>query len=294
MSGANDNTPLSGAATGLLLSGAARVAGVIGWPVAHSRSPRLHGHWLRTYGVDGAYVPLAVAPGTAERAIRALPALGFAGANVTVPHKEIAARVCDELTDQARRIGAVNTLIVDHGRLVGDTTDGFGFLENLRQHRPDWRAAAGPAVVLGAGGSARAVCAALLDAGVPEIRLLNRTVNKAEAVADALGGPIRCAPLSESGRAMMDAALLVNTTVLGMQGQPPLDLNLDSLPAGAEVTDLVYAPLETSLLAAARERGNPVVDGLGMLLHQARPGFKAWFGVDPEVTDALRRVVLDG
>ncbi|WP_184436961.1 shikimate dehydrogenase [Roseospira goensis] len=275
-------------------SGAARVAGVIGWPVAHSRSPRLHGYWLREHGIDGLYVPLAVAPETAEQALRALPALGFAGANVTVPHKELALRVCDSLTERARRAGSVNTLVVEDGGLRGDTTDGFGFLENLRHGVPDWRAEAGPAVVLGAGGSARAVCAALLEAGAPEIRLLNRTPARAEALAAALGGPITVAPLVEAARALEGAALLANTTTLGMQGQPALDLDLAALAPEAVVTDLVYVPLETPLLAAARARGHRVVDGLGMLLHQARPGFAAWFGVEPAVTDDLRRAVLDG
>jgi len=293
MTEANDNTPLTGR-TGLpLLTGQARIAGVIGWPVAHSRSPRVHGYWLRFHDVDGAYVPLPVHPDQAEQAIRALPALGFVGANVTIPHKETAFALCDSLTDRARRIGAVNTLIVRDGTLHGDNTDGFGFLENLRQGVPGWRPSRGPAVVLGAGGAARAVCAALLDAGAREVRLLNRTMARAEAITEALGGPITCAPLAESSRALLDATLLVNTTALGMTGHPPLDLDLGALPPDAVVTDLVYAPLETALLATARARGNPVVDGLGMLLHQARPGFEAWFGVAPTVTDDLRRAVLE-
>jgi shikimate dehydrogenase len=293
MTEANDNMPLTAPGGLSLLSGQARVAAVIGWPISHSRSPRLHGYWLREYDIDGAYVPLAVPPETVEQALRALPALGFAGANVTLPHKEAAANVCETLTDRARRIGAVNTLVVRDGVLHGDNTDGYGFIENLRQQVPNWRAANGPAFVLGSGGSARAVCAALLEAGTREVRLLNRTLSRAEAIAEALGPAIRCAPLSECSRAMADAALLVNTTSLGMTGQPPLDLDLEPLPNDAVVTDLVYAPLETTLLAMARDRGNPVVDGLGMLLHQARPGFKAWFGRDPEVTDTLRQVVLN-
>lgn len=293
MTGANDNLPLA-CPDGLpLLSGRARVAGVIGWPVGHSRSPRLHGYWLRLHGIDGAYVPLAVDPNRAENAIRALPALGFAGVNVTVPHKEVAYRVCDEVTDRVRRIEAVNTIIVRNDRLVGDNTDGYGFMENLRTQAPDWRPSHGPAVVLGAGGAARAVCATLLDTGVPKVRLLNRTVKRPEAIAESLGGPITCAPLSEASRSLADAALLVNTTTLGMTGHAPLDLDIEPLPPDAIVVDLVYTPLETGLLATARCRGNAVVDGLGMLLHQARPGFAAWFGVDPVVTDDLRRVVLD-
>lgn len=286
----------NGASRPRLPSGAARVAGVIGWPVAHSRSPRLHGTWLTWYGIDGAYVPLPVHPTTAEQALRALPALGLVGVNVTVPHKERAFRVCDSLTDRARRHHAVNTVTVTPGGgLHGDSTDGFGFLENLRQAMPTWDPAAGPAVVLGAGGAARAVCGALLDAGAPMVRVLNRSLERAEALADDLDdrGAMRVAPLADAGSVLADAALLVNTTSLGMTGQPPLDLDMTGLPPTAVVNDLVYAPLNTGLLAAARARGNPVVDGLGMLLHQGRPGFQVWFGVDPVVTPALRRAVLD-
>lgn len=302
----NDNAPLLSPDALPLPSGRAHVAGVMGWPVSHSRSPRLHGYWLRVLGVDGAYVPLSVPPEALETALRALPALGFAGVNLTVPHKETGLALCDELTERARRIGAVNTVVIREGRLMGDNTDGYGFLENLRATVPGWRASHGPAVILGAGGAARAVCTALLDAGVPEVRLLNRTVARAEAIAEDLAGTgagarfsdgagaVLCAPLSEGSRVLADAALLVNSTVLGMTGQDPLDFDLDPLPPDAVVSDLVYAPLETALLATARARGNPVVDGLGMLLHQARPGFAAWFGVDPAVTDDLRRVVMDG
>ncbi|KAA5606328.1 shikimate dehydrogenase [Roseospira marina] len=275
-------------------SGAGRVAGVIGWPVGHSRSPRLHGYWLNQYSIDGAYVPLPVAPETAELAFQALPALGFVGANVTVPHKETAFRACATVSERARRIGAVNTLIVRDGALHGDNTDGFGFLENIYQKVPTWSPTDGPAVVLGAGGAARAVCAALLDAGAPVVHLLNRTVERAEAIAADLGGPIQCGSMDTTEAVLGEAGLLVNTTSLGMEGQPPLSVDLTPLASGALVTDLVYAPLETALLAEARARGNPVVDGLGMLLHQGRPGFEAWFGMMPEVTDALRRFVLDG
>ena len=276
-----------------LISGAARVAGVIGWPVAHSRSPRLHGTWLRRHGIDGAYIPLAVAPDRVAAAFAGLPALGLVGANVTVPHKETALAACDTLTDRARRVGAVNTLVVQpDGSLHGDITDGQGFLDNLRVQAPDWRPAAGPAVVLGAGGSARAVVEALAAAGVPEVRVLNRSPGRAEALAADLGGSISAGALSDVGRHLTDAALLVNTTTLGMIGQPPLDLDPAPLPPHAVVADLVYAPLETDVLARARARGLGVVDGLGMLIHQARPGFAAWFGVWPEVTDDLRRLIL--
>lgn len=276
----------------MILSGKARLAGVLGWPVGHSRSPRLHGFWLDRHGIDGAYVPLPVPPGHLEAVLRALPHMGFAGANVTVPHKEAALALADHVEPLTRRIGAVNTLVVrDDGSLEGRNTDAFGFLENLRQGHPGFSAARGPAVVLGAGGAARAVIAALLDDGVPEIRLTNRTAERAQEVAAALGGNVRVVPWEEREQALDGAALVVNTTSLGMTGQLPLTLGLGALPADAVVTDIVYVPLETDLLAAARRRGNPVVDGLGMLLHQARPGFAAWFGVMPEVTEELRNFV---
>ncbi|HTO84739.1 MAG TPA: shikimate dehydrogenase [Methylomirabilota bacterium] len=276
-----------------MLSGRSRVAGIIGWPVTHSRSPRLHGFWLRRYGIDGAYVPLPVQPERFAEALRALPLLGFAGANVTVPHKEAALASVDRASREARHIGAVNTIVVAaDGTLEGRNTDGFGFSENLRDALPGWSAVTGPAVLLGAGGAARAVAVALLDAGAPEVRLANRTAERAERLAADIGGPIRVVGWDDRTAALADASLLVNTTTLGMAGQPPLDLPLDRLPPTAVVNDIIYAPLETALLAAARRRGNPVVDGLGMLLHQARPAFCAWFGVEPEVTPELRRFVL--
>jgi shikimate dehydrogenase len=277
------------------LSGRARLAGVMGWPVAHSLSPRLHGHWLRRYGIDGAYVPLPVRPEHLESALSALPALGFAGTNLTIPHKEAAVPLVDRLSPAAERIGAVNTVVVEaDGTLSGDNTDGFGFIASLSESEAGWHGAAGPAVVLGAGGAARAISVALLDAGAPAVRLVNRTRERARALANELGGPVH--PVEWPGRSavLADAALLVNTTSLGMKGQPPLDLALDALPPTALVTDVVYTPLITPLLALARARGNPVVDGLGMLLHQARPGFRAWFGVDPVVDRDLRAAVLAG
>ncbi len=274
------------------LTGKARVAGLIGWPVSHSRSPALHGHWLARYGIDGAYVPLPVHPDGAEAAIRALPLLGIVGVNVTVPHKETAYRLMDSLTERAKRIGAVNTIIVRDGRLEGDNTDGFGFFANLVQEAPAWDPTAAPAVVLGAGGAARAVIASLVEAGVPDVRLVNRTVARAETLARSVGGPVTPLPQDAVAEAMDGAGLLVNTTSMGMTGQPPLDLDLDPLPLSALVSDIVYAPLETDLLTRAKARGNPVVGGLGMLLHQARPAFKAWFGVEPVVDDALRNAVL--
>jgi shikimate dehydrogenase len=277
------------------LTGKARIAGVLGWPVGHSRSPRLHGFWLTQYRIDGAYIPLPVAPEHVERAVRALPLLGFAGANVTVPHKEAALRLADTVDDVARRIGAVNTLVFGaDGRISGTNTDAFGFIENLRQGARGFTAQRGPAVVLGAGGSARAVVAALIDDGALEIRLVNRTLERAQELAAALGGPVHAVAWAERAEALRGAALLVNTTTQGMTGQPPLDLALDTLPATALVNDIVYVPLQTDLLRRAAARGNPTVDGLGMLLHQARPGFAAWFGIMPEVTDDLRRAVEAG
>jgi shikimate dehydrogenase len=266
-----------------VITGQARLAGVVGWPVAHSRSPRLHGHWIARHGLDAAYVPLAVAPDALGTAIRGLAAAGFRGCNVTLPHKEAAFTLSDELTTRAHRAGAVNTLIFDGGRVAGDCTDGFGFLASLG----DFDATAGPAILLGAGGAARAVAAALLDAGCPRLVLVNRNAARAETLARALGGPVEVAGTPP----LEGAALLVNATSLGMAGQPALEIDLAPLPARAVVADIVYVPLETPLLAAARARGLRAVDGLGMLLHQARPGFEAWFGVAPDVDDELRRVV---
>jgi shikimate dehydrogenase len=281
----------------VLLSGKARLAGVIGWPVGHSLSPRLHGHWLERHGIDGAYLPLPVRPEDVELAFHALPRLGFWGWNVTVPHKEAAFRLVDERDAAAERMGAVNTvLVLEGGRTRGLNTDGIGFLANLRAQAPAWSAAAGPAVILGAGGAARAVGVALLQAGVPSLRLTNRTPERAVALArelKALGAPVEPLPWAEREAALSGAALLVNATSLGMTGQPPLELRLDRLPAEAVVADLVYVPLETSLLAAARARGHTLVEGLGMLLHQAVPGFAHWGGVVPEVDEALRGCLLE-
>ena len=282
------------------LSGRAALAGVMGWPVGHSLSPRLHGFWLRQHRIDGAYVPLAVEPDRLEQALRALPAMGFRGVNLTIPHKEPALALVDRITPAAARIGAVNTVIVGQDGLLGDNTDGYGFIASLAAGARGWEAGAGPAVLLGAGGAARAIAVALIDAGVLELRLINRTPARAETLtaqlADAArerGAALTVLPWQDED-ALAGASLLVNTTSLGMSGQPPLEIDLAPLPAQALVADIVYSPLETGLLAAARARGHPVVDGLGMLLHQARPGFRAWFGVAPEVTDALRATVLAG
>jgi len=272
----------------------ARLAGVIGWPVDHSLSPRLHGFWLERHRIDGVYVALPVRPEDLGDALRLLPRIGFRGANVTVPHKEKALEAMDEVEPLARTIGAVNTVVVQgDGTLLGRNTDAFGFIENLRQGAPHWHAPHKPALVVGAGGAARAVCVALLDAGVPEIYLVNRTAARAKELAARLGEQVIPVPWESHAAAMAEAALVVNTTTLGMKGQPETELDLSKLPRAAVVTDVVYAPLETPLLAAARARGNVTVDGLGMLIHQARPGFEAWFGVAPEATPELRAFLIE-
>jgi shikimate dehydrogenase len=270
-----------------ILSGKARLAGITGWPVSHSRSPRLHGFWLERHGIDGAYVPLPIDPANFPTAIKGLMAAGFAGLNVTIPHKLAAFAICDTVDESARRVGAVNTLVFTNGRITGSNTDGWGFLANLRAHGVD--PAAGPALILGAGGAARAVAAALLDLGV-RVTMANRTRSRAEDLARELPG-LMVIDWEDRDHALPDAALLVNTTSLGMGGQPPLQIDLDRGASGLTVNDVVYVPLETPLLAAARARGIPCVEGLGMLLHQAVPGFKAWFGIEPIVDEALRRFV---
>ncbi len=273
----------------MMLSGKASLAGVIGWPIGHSRSPRLHGTWLERHRIDGAYLPLAVAPGRLAAALEGLSALGFRGGNVTIPHKEEALRLADRLTPRAKAIGAVNTLVVEEAGLLGDNTDAFGFLANLKEGA-GWTPAGKRCLVLGAGGASRAVIWGLLDGGAAEVVVTNRTAERAGRLAEEFGAA--SCPWEAREAALTGMDLLVNTTSLGMQGQPELTLALDALPPHCLVTDIVYAPLMTPLLQAAEARGNPVVDGLGMLLHQARPGFAAWFGIEPEVDQALRDAVL--
>lgn len=269
------------------------LAGVMGWPVMHSLSPRLHGHWFARYDVRGAYVPLEIRPERLESALRALPALGFRGCNLTIPHKMMAVDLLDDVDETARRSGSANCVTVGaDGRLVGTSTDGFGFLESLRAALPGWSAAAGPAVLLGAGGAARAIAVALLDAGASEIRLSNRTRARAEDLAGSIGGPVRAHDWAARGDLLDGAALVVNATSQGMAGQPPLDVDLGPLPASALVADIVYTPRDTPLLRAAQARGNRVVDGLGMLLHQARPCWQVWIGLDPEVTPELEAELI--
>jgi shikimate dehydrogenase len=268
------------------------LAGLMGFPVMHSRSPKLHNYWLAQHGLIGAYLPLAIRTEGLRAALRALPALGFSGCNLTIPHKEAALAIVDRVDPVARRIGAMNCVVVaPDGSLEGQNHDAFGYVESIREAQPNWRADAGPIVVIGAGGGARAVLVSLIDQGAREIRLVNRTPARAAALQRDLGGPITALAWDKREDALAGAAMLVNTTNQGMVGTPPLDLALDALPPTALVSDIVYIPRETALLAAARKRGNPTVNGLGMLLHQARPAFRAWFGIMPDVTPELRAMI---
>jgi len=270
------------------------LAGVMGWPVMHSRSPLLHNYWFRKHGLAGTYVPLAIAPDGLADALHALRPLGFAGCNLTIPHKQAAMSIVDEVDDVARRIGAISCVTVrSDGSLVGTNNDCFGFIEHLKQSYPDWRAEAGPAVVLGAGGGARAVAYALMQEGVREIRLINRTLDRAQRLAADFGAPLTALPWSDRNDALAGAGIIVNTTSQGMVGQAPLDIRLDAAPQTALAYDIVYVPLETPFLAAARQRGLSTLNGLGMLLHQGRPAWKGWFNVETAVTDELRVLLED-
>ncbi|MCH2066941.1 shikimate dehydrogenase [Shimia sp.] len=269
------------------------LAGVIGNPIAHSKSPVLHGHWLKTYDIAGHYVPLEVEADALGDVLKAMPKMGFVGCNVTIPHKERVMQFVDQITDRATLIGAVNTLIfLNDGSILGDNTDGYGFIENLRQGAPEWDASAGPAVVLGAGGAARAVVASLLDAGAPEILLTNRTRVRADKLREDFGARVKVVEWVQAGNILEEGATLVNTTSLGMTGKSELRVPMDGLRKETVVTDLVYTPLTTNFLRTANEIGCVTVDGLGMLLHQAVPGFERWFGRRPVVDDETRRVVL--
>lgn len=260
----------------------------MGWPVGHSRSPTIHNHWIAEHGLRGAYVLLPVEPDHLEQALRALPVLGFAGCNLTIPHKVAALSIVDRVDPLAARIGAINCIVVEaDGSLSGRNTDAFGYVQSLKDAQPDWQASAGPALVLGAGGAARAVIAGLLDSGVPSIRLTNRSPDKTHALVASFGPQVIAVDWAERHAAIDGATLVVNTTNLGMQGQPALDLDLSALSPQALVSDVIYVPLETPLLQAAQQRGNATVNGLGMLLNQARPAFEAWFGVMPTISDAL-------
>lgn len=271
----------------------APLAGVIGWPIAHSRSPRLHRHWLDRYDLPGEYIPMPVRPQDLGDVLRTLPKMGFVGANLTIPHKEAALQIADIITDRAALIGAANTLIFhEDGKIHADNTDGFGFIANLKQHAPEWSAAGGAAAVIGAGGAARAVVASLLESGAPELRITNRTKIRAEQIKAEFGAKVVVYDWAQIGNMLDGAHTVVNATSMGMTGKPPLRVPFDALHSGALVTDLVYTPLMTDFLTEAQTRGCKVVDGLGMLLHQAAPGFERWFGQRPEVDDALRQAVL--
>lgn len=270
------------------------LAGVIGSPVAHSRSPALHGYWLQRYGLKGAYIPMDIAQADLAEALRTLPKLGFVGLNVTIPHKESVLKLADIVTDRAALIGAANTLIFrKDGKIHADNTDGSGFVANLRQNAPMWAPASGPAAVLGAGGASRAVIAALIEMGAPEIRVANRTRARAEALRSDFGAKVQVHEWVQAGNMLEDAVTVVNTTSLGMTGKPEFKVPLDGLNPRAVVNDLVYTPLRTHFLDEAARIGCTTVDGLGMLLHQAAPGFERWFGLRPEVDEDTRRAVLN-
>jgi shikimate dehydrogenase len=266
---------------------------VIGWPVAHSRSPVIHRYWLKLYGLDGAYEMEEVRPEEIGGFLRSLRQRGYEGANVTLPHKEAALAAADRPDQTAIAIGAANTLWLDaKGLLHASNTDAYGFMTHLAAEAPDWNKGSRPVMVLGAGGAGRAILHGLIAAGASKILLANRTEDRAKALAEGFGGRVSVVPWEDRNRALSGCGLLVNATSLGMTSKPPLDIDLSALPADAIVADIVYSPLETQLLAAARARGNRAVDGLGMLLHQAVPGFERWFGVRPQVTPDLRAHVV--
>ena len=268
------------------------LAGVMGWPVMHSRSPLMHNYWFLQHQLAGTYVPLAIPPAGLAAALRALHPLGFAGCNLTIPHKQRAMMIVDEVDAVAKRIGAISCVVVrPDGSLAGTNNDWFGFIQNLKQEQPGWRADAGPVVVLGAGGGSRAVCYGLMQEGAREIRLVNRTFARAKGLADEFGGPIKALPWEQRHDVLEGAAMVVNATSQGMVGQPALDLRLDKLSKTAFAADIIYIPLETPFLAATRQRGNRTANGLGMLLHQGRPAWKMWFGIEPVVTAELRALV---
>jgi shikimate dehydrogenase len=269
------------------------LAGVIGHPIAHSKSPLLHKHWLRTYGLAGDYVPLHVSEHDLETVLRTLPLMGFVGVNITIPHKVAVMDIVDHISDRAILIGAANTLIFRaDGKIHADNTDGYGFIANLKQNAPGWRANAGPAAVLGAGGAARAIITSLIEMGTTEILLSNRTRPKADALKSEFGSKVHVIDWVQAGNMMEEATTVVNTTSLGMTGAAEFRVPLDGLRPGTVVTDLVYTPLRTRFLTEAQSAGCITVDGLGMLLHQAVPAFERWFGVRPEVDEATRAAVL--
>jgi shikimate dehydrogenase len=269
------------------------LAGVIGTPITHSKSPEIHGYWLKKYNIAGAYIPMDVNTSNLKEVLKVLPKAGFVGVNITIPHKETVLELADLVTDRATLIGAANTLIFrKDGKIHADNTDGYGFLENLKSGAPNWNPSAGPATVLGAGGAARAVISSLLDSGVPEILLTNRTKIRAESLAENFGNRVKVIDWVQAGNILEGSALVVNTTALGMVGKKEMRIPLDGLSINTIVTDLVYTPLETDLLSTARQIGCVTIDGLGMLLHQAVPGFERWFGLRPTVDNDTRAIAL--
>jgi shikimate dehydrogenase len=273
------------------MAGGMKRSCIIGWPVEHSRSPLIHGFWLKHYGLDGAYGREAVPPEGLDDFIRTLRARGYVGCNVTIPHKERAAELVSPADDLSRRLGAVNTIYFEGDEIVGTNTDVYGFAAHLRASVPDFTLAGAEAMVLGAGGAARAVSAALVEQGARRIYICNRSLARAESLARSLGPKLEALDWHRAPEAMAGVDLLVNATALGMKGKPELDLSLDALPLSAVVYDIVYVPVETSLLKRARRRGHRTVDGLGMLLHQAQPAFAKWFGLRPDITPELRRLI---
>jgi len=280
-----------------------KLAGIMGWPVGHSRSPSIHNYWIKQHELNGAYVYLPVNPANPDdlkAALKGLSVMGFAGCNLTLPHKVMALPMVDRLDATAKRMGAINTIVVEaDGTLSGYNNDGYGYIQSLLVAKPDWQADAGPALIMGAGGAARAVVVSLAEKGVKDIRICNRTEGHGQALVDVfkadfeqnLGTTLRNVPWEQRHQALSDVALLVNTTSQGMGSNPALDINLDLLPTTALVSDVVYIPMETPLLKAGKARGNPTAGGLNMLLHQARPAFHKWFGVLPEVTPELVKIV---
>ncbi len=265
---------------------------VIGWPVEHSRSPLLHGYWLKKYGIDGTYIKRAVAPEAVAGFLQSLRANGYVGCNVTVPHKAAAFSAADEREDSAKAVSAANTLWLSDGKLVAANTDTYGYMTNLSQQAPGWDRRDAPVSILGAGGAARAIVFGFLDAGVSEIRVFNRTRARAETLAQQFGSCVKVFDWSQREAGSRDSAVLVNTTTIGMNGAGTLDLDLAGFDPECVVSDIVYVPLETELLRKAKSQGLRTVDGLGMLLHQGVPGFEKWFGVRPEVTDELRNLIV--
>lgn len=265
---------------------------VIGWPVEHSRSPLLHGYWLKKYGIDGAYTKRAVAPEAVAGFLQSLRANGYVGCNVTVPHKAAAFSAADEREDSANAVSAANTLWLSDGKLVAANTDTYGYMTNLSQQAPGWDRRDAPVSILGAGGAARAIVFGFLDAGVTEIRVFNRTRARAETLAQQFGSCVKVFDWSQREAGSRDSAVLVNTTTIGMNGAGTLDFDLAGFDPECVVSDIVYVPLETELLRKAKSQGLRTVDGVGMLLHQGVPGFEKWFGVRPEVTDELRNLIV--